>query len=292
MDKMYKEFDGNLVKIMSCSNCNTKCKHCYISYKGSFSSDDLLEIVKILKNKYEIKINGTEPLITPEYLKSFKEANEDKVLTNGLVFKDNYDYLDDVRNAGIKRVCISYHFELHDLISMVDKEYLRNLFPIVRKHGLNLEIMTTISSINCNKVLEYCKKAIELGANYIHFTNYMLQGNAKNMDDKLVLSEEQRKEFFRQIMLARELYSKDELYITRCGTFDKNPFKEDGENFRCMAYNEMVVLTPELKVYPCNFQASPGNEIGYYKNGKIFIKDGLKFNSKECSSFCKYCKRN
>lgn len=286
---MYKEFDGKLVKIMSCSNCNTKCKHCYISYKGSFSEEDLFEIVKALKNKYEIKINGTEPLLTQGYLKSFKEANEDKVLTNGLVFKDNYDYLEDIKNAGIKRVCISYHFELHDLISNVDKEYLRNLFPIVRKYGLNLEVMTTISSMNYDKVLEYCKEAIKMGANYIHFTNYMLQGNAKNMEDGLVLSEEQRKEFFKQIMRARSLYSKDELYITRCGTFDKNPFVEH-ENFKCMAYNDMAVLTPELKVYPCNFQASPGNEIGFYKEGKIYVRDDLKFDSNRCSSFCKYCK--
>lgn len=288
---MYKEFDGNLVKIMSCSNCNTKCEHCYISYKGSFSADDLFSIVKILKKKYRIKINGTETLLTPEYLKSFKEVGEEMILTNGLVFKDNEAYLDDVRNAGIKRVCISYHFDLHEIVSKVDKEYLRTLFPIVRKYGLNVEVMTTISSVNYNKVLEYCEKAIEMGANYIHFTNFMIQGNAKNIQRDLILSEEQRKEFFKQIMEARDRYSKDVLTITRCGTFDKNPFQENEGNFRCLAYNEMVVLTPELKVYPCNFQASPGNEIGFYKDGKIYVRDDLKFDPKECSSFCKYCKK-
>ena len=52
----------------------------------------------------------------------------------------------------------------------------------------------------------------------------------------------------------------------------------------------MVILTPELKVYPCNFQASPGNEIGYYKDGKIYVKEGLDFNPKTCSSYQKYCK--
>lgn len=288
---MYKEFEGNLVKIMSCSNCNTKCEHCYISYKGSFKPDELFSIVKILKKKYRIKINGTEPLLTPEYLKSFKEAGEEMVLTNGLVFKDNEEYLDDIKDAGIKRICISYHFELHDIISKVDKNYLITLFPKVRKHGLNVEVMTTISSINYNKILEYCDNAIKMGANYIHFTNFMAQGNAKKINRDLILSEKQREEFFRQLILARKKYSKDELIITRCGTFDKNPFEDDGGNFRCLAYNEMVVLTPELKVYPCNFQASPGNEIGFYKDGKIFVEDGLNFDSKECSSFCKYCKK-
>ena len=166
---MDKEFDGKIVKIMSCSNCNTKCNHCYISYKGSFTPEDLLETVKNLKKKY--KFNGTEPLLTPGYLESFKEAGEELVLTNGLVFKNNESYLQNVKNAEIKQVCISYHFELHDIVSKVDKKYLEHLFPIVRSYGLDAEIMTTISSVNYNKVLEYCEKAVKMGANNIHFTN-------------------------------------------------------------------------------------------------------------------------
>ncbi len=150
--------------------------------------------------------------------------------------------------------------------------------------------MTTISSINYNKVIEYCDKAYAMGATNIHFTNYMVQGRAKSGDKSLMLTEDQRREFFRQLMLAREKYDINDLTITRCGTFDKNPFQENGGNFRCLAYNEMVVLTPELKVYPCNFQASPGNEIGFYKDGKIYIDDSLTFNPNECSSYCKYCK--
>lgn len=275
---------------MSCSNCNTKCEHCYISYKGSFEPQKLLEIVKNLKKKYRIKINGTEPLLTPAYLESYKEAGEELILTNGLVFKDNEEYLDDIKNAGIKRICMSYHFDLHEVISKVDKEYVKSLYPKIRAHKLDAEVMTTISSINCDKILEYCDKAYEMGANYIHFTNFMSQGNAKNIDKNLVMSEEQRKNFFKQIMIARDKYPKDKLYVSRCGTFDKNPFEEDGGKFRCLAYNEMVVLTPELKLYPCNFQASPGNEIGFYKDGKLFVKDDLDFNPNECSSYCKYCK--
>jgi MoaA/NifB/PqqE/SkfB family radical SAM enzyme len=287
---MFKEFEGRIVKIMSCSNCNTKCKHCYISYKGSFTPEDLYEVVRNLKKKYKLKINGTEPLLTTGYLKSFKEAGEEMVLTNGLVFKDNEKYLEEIKAAGIKQICISYHFELHDLISSVDKKYIERLIPIVRSYGFKVEVMTTISSINYNKVIEYCDKAYAMGATNIHFTNYMVQGRAKSGDKSLMLTEDQRREFFRQLMLAREKYDINDLTITRCGTFDKNPFQENGGNFRCLAYNEMVVLTPELKVYPCNFQASPGNEIGFYKDGKIYIDDSLTFNPNECSSYCKYCK--
>ncbi len=287
---MFKEFEGKIVKIMSCSNCNTKCSHCYISYQGNFKPDELLKTVKQLKKKYKVKINGTEPLLTPAYLDSYKEAEEEIILTNGLVFQNNEQLLQKIKEANLKRVCISYHFDLHDLISKVDKEYVKTLFPLVRSYGLNVEVMTTISSVNYQKVVEYCDQAVQMGANYIHFTNYMFQGSAKNGEKSLVLTQEQRTEFFKGLKKAREKYPKEVLTITRCGSFDKNPLEDNGGKFRCLAYNEMVVLTPELKVYPCNFMASPGNEVGFYKDGKIYVDDSFVFNPKECASFCRYCR--
>lgn len=41
-----KEYTGKTVKIMTCSKCNTKCKHCYINYSGDFDPDELYNIVK------------------------------------------------------------------------------------------------------------------------------------------------------------------------------------------------------------------------------------------------------
>ena len=34
-----KEFLDENVTIMSCSDCNTRCNHCYVSYKGKISGD-------------------------------------------------------------------------------------------------------------------------------------------------------------------------------------------------------------------------------------------------------------
>ena len=78
----YEIYKGKSVKIMTCSKCNMKCKQCYIPYKGNFESEELFEIVKILKNNYEIFLNGTEPLLN-NYLDSFRVADEKIVLTNG-----------------------------------------------------------------------------------------------------------------------------------------------------------------------------------------------------------------
>lgn len=133
-----KEYTGSTVKIMSCSKCNFKCSHCYIGYDSDFDSDELYNLVDQLRKKYKVKINGTEPLLNKNYLKSFDLAGEDIILTNGLVFKNNLSYIDEIAKTSIKRICISYHFGIHDLISKVSRSFIETLIPEVRKRGLDL----------------------------------------------------------------------------------------------------------------------------------------------------------
>lgn len=277
-----KEYTGKTVKIMTCSKCNTKCKHCYINYSGNFDPDELYDVVKNLKKKYEVKLNGTEPLLNEEYLKSFKIADEDIILTNGLVFKNNLGLVDKIKEAGIKRICISYHFSLHEYISSIKKEYLEEIIPQIRNKGIDVELMCTISKLNYNNIDEFCKKAIELGANYIYFIEYM----DTNKIDGLQINEEERKEFFKEINEARDKYDKETLMVTRCGNFNRDSYRYD-KNFNCPAYNNLVVMTPDYKIYPCNLLINKNEEIGYYKDGKIYVVDNYDCNSNECL----YCKK-
>lgn len=277
-----KEYTGKTVKIMTCSKCNTKCKHCYINYSGDFDPDELYNIVKNLKKKYEVKLNGTEPLLNEEYLKSFKIADEDIILTNGLVFKNNLELVDKIKEAGIKRICISYHFSLHEYISSIKKDYLEEIIPQIRNKGIDVELMCTISKLNYNNIDEFCKKAIELGANYIYFIEYM----DTNKIDGLQINEDERKEFFKEINEARDKYDKETLMVTRSGNFNRDSYRYD-KNFNCPAYNNLVVMTPDYKIYPCNLLINKNEEIGYYKDGKIYVVDNYNSNSNECL----YCKK-
>lgn len=277
-----KEYTGKTVKIMTCSKCNTKCKHCYINYSGDFDPDELYNIVKNLKKKYEVKLNGTEPLLNEDYLKSFKIADEDIILTNGLVFKNNLELVDKIKEAGIKRICISYHFSLHEYISSIKKDYLEEIIPQIRNKGIDVELMCTISKLNYNNIDEFCKKAIELGANYIYFIEYM----DTNKIDGLQINEDERKEFFKEINEARDKYDKETLMVTRSGNFNRDSYRYD-KNFNCPAYNNLVVMTPDYKIYPCNLLINKNEEIGYYKDGKIYVVDNYNSNSNECL----YCKK-
>ena len=96
---MKKEFEGDSVIIMSCRKCNASCKHCYISYEGDLDGDKLYDMVSKLKNKYKVYINGTEPLLNKDFLRSYELAQYDEPITNGLLFYNNYDYIDELRNV-------------------------------------------------------------------------------------------------------------------------------------------------------------------------------------------------
>lgn len=289
MSNKYHIFDGDVVKIASCSDCNTKCKHCYISYQGNFEGKKLVEVVSALSPKFEVRINGTEPLLHKEYLEALKITKQGLVLTNGKVFENDYEYISKLLNYNINTIGISYHFDIHDSISMISKSYLDKLFQEIIKRGLNVQIMTTLTSSNYQKVSEYCKYCYDNGIKKIRFTNYIRQGNANNLDDKLIINDNQRNELFLMLDYLRSIYSEEELEIQRCGSFGKN--KNSKKIFECNAGSGSVVLTPDLKVYPCLFFTKPGYEIGYYKDGNIYIDNSFVHDSSECNAILKLNKK-
>mgnify|MGYP003300619714 CR=1 FL=1 len=63
--------------------------------------------------------------------------------------------------------------------------------------------------------------------------------------------------------------SKNVLEIQRCGSFGNDTYGKS--NFLCDAGKNFVCITPDKNVYPCIFFCQPGNEIGYYEDGNIYI---------------------
>ena len=59
-----------------------------------------------------------------DFLKSYSLSNYSSPITNGLVFYNNFDYIDKVKSHGIKELRISYYFDMHDIISPDPKNFL------------------------------------------------------------------------------------------------------------------------------------------------------------------------
>lgn len=276
-----KKYDGKELIIMASSACNADCTHCYISYKGNRTPEELLSIVKSLKEKYNLNINGAENLINPEYLRAYNEINQSFILTNGKVFLTNKKICNKLKENNITSVSLSYHFGIQDDLSPVKIKDLDKIIDIIKENNLQFRLMTTITSKNYKLVPYMCEQARKLGARGIKFTNFIQQGNGKNLNDTNILKEEEIKEFFKLLIGERKKYNKDELIIERCGTFGKN-YLSTHDNFYCDCITDSVVLTPDDNVYPCVFLAQPGNEIGKYENGCIFIDEGYENDHSKC----------
>ncbi|MDO5569371.1 MAG: radical SAM protein [bacterium] len=264
-----REYCGKKVTFMSCSVCNTKCKHCYVSYKGNIDSKDLYDMCLKLKSKYQLNINGTEILLQ-NYYDSLKLINQYRILTNGIAITNNPKILTKLQDAGVNMIAMSYHFGIHDKVSDVKQCLIENNIKLIQKKGMNVELMCTITQKNYNLVLDICEKALKLNVHKLRFINYLKTGNALTITDNNVLTDEQKKEFFRQLTIARNIYAKEDLLIKRCGTFGKD-FSNSKCNFICPAGQDEIVIAPNLKVYPCIFLVKEGYEIGEYINGHIYL---------------------
>lgn len=270
------EYNGKQITVMACSKCNINCEHCYISYKGNRTPEELKRLVQNLSKKYKVEINGAEILTDPRYLESYPIVGQDFIMTNGLALYKNPELIELIKRYGIKKVFMSYHFGIQDDISSVKVKELETNIKNIHAKSLKIRLYTTITSNNYKLVHEIVECAKKYGVYSVRFTNYINQGNALNMESSNILNDEQLNAFFEQLKTERNNNDIERMKITRCGTFGSNGSKK----FNCYAGINNVVLTPDNNIYPCIFLAKPGYEIGYYDGEKINLfyrptNDGL-----------------
>lgn len=273
------EYKGKQVTIMACSDCNANCEHCYISYKGNLSGDELLDMCKNFKNKYKIIINGTEVLLHKEYFEALKLSDQKRLLTNGLIICYDETILDRIIKTGIKNIAMSYHFGSE--VSNVPQNIVEMAIKKIKEKKLNPELMCTITTENYDKLDEICKKVINLDVKTIRFFNCIDTGKCESNCLNLCLNDSQIKTFFKELKKVRKKYDKNILKIKRNGLFG-NDISNINCNFKCIAGIDEVVITPDKNVYPCIFMTKPGYEIGKYVDEKIMLYNNINNDGTKC----------
>lgn len=272
----YERFSGRQVIIMTTLRNNGECENYYIPFSDHFDSDELYETVRNFQNQgYSVRLDGTEPLLDPWHLKSFKLAGQKTAATNGLVLTENSHYIFTIREAGIENINVSYHFDLQKDLSGVPPRLVEAALRIITLGWLKASLTTIITRPYLEKIPEYCEWCIKRGVTEIHFVNYLPQGKA---NDNWVLTPDDRKRYYDIISEQRRKYSAGSLRISSSCSFGAC----ESSNITCRAAYESVVLTPEYKVYPCPFMMKPGKECGFYKDGFVFIKKNLAFPRHDC----------
>ena len=274
------EYNGKKVTIMATSKCNAKCKHCYVSYSGCFNPEQLKEIVHKLSEKYFVSINGAELLTDMGYLEVLNELNQVGFMSNGLVVSKP-EVIKKLKECNIECVAMSMHYGIHSEISTIPQKLIEENVRILSENGIWSKIFVTLTKKNYMLVPEICEYVKSIGARGVWFTNYIKQGEAINLDDDNILSEEEKREFFKLLSEARAKYPKEELSIERCGSFGEDLYSGK-KNFRCTAIHDFVVMTPDNNIYPCFFLAQPGTDIGHYIDGKVFLYDNYRENWDGC----------
>lgn len=276
------DYKGQYVILMACSSCNIKkCKHCYISYKGDRTADDLKAISENLTKKHRVYINGAEVLINKEYFNSYETVKQNWFLTNGLEIYRNPNIIQYLKSKGIEIVEMSYHFGIQDKISIMNNMMLEEIIKILKNNEMEIKILVTITSENYKMLNEMCNKAISLGVDRIVFTNFVNQGNAINMSNHNILTEEQKNIFFEQLRQVRHAIPKEVLKIERSGNFGRDKLN-DNCHFKCIAGSQSIVITPDNNIYPCIFLSKPGYEIGKLINGEIVLYYNIQNDGNLC----------
>lgn len=262
------EYNGTYVMIMLCSSCNIKCKHCYIKYNGDFKPEDAMLLIEHLQRKYIVQLNGSEPILNPGYFPLFKMCNQHKIMTNGLELIRHPDLIDELLKNGINEIGLSYHFGIHDELSVVRTDDLNQLIKFLKENGFIVKLMTSLNAHNYGNIRQMCETAVSLGADYIKFTNMINQGNAQQLNSGDLLNKAQIAQVLDDIDSMRAIYDKNTFTIKRCGSF--GPHGEGG-NFECIAGKNIVIITPNLDVYRCIFDIDVGNEIGIVKDYQVML---------------------
>lgn len=288
---MEREYKGKFVIVMLCSQCNNKCDHCYINYTGRFTEDELNTLIPKLNEKYKVILNGTEPILFPEYYKFFKMTGTNSILTNGIRLLNDDNTMNLLKENDIMSISLSYHFGMQNNISQMKTMDLEKLIRKLKSNKFKVRLLCTLFTDNYKNIEDYCYNAIQLGVDGIKFTNFIYQGNGiRNFETAKLLNNQQIDEVLLKIDLLRKKITKDKLYIERCGTFGPNLCKN---NFECLAGNNIAVITPDRKVYDCVFDIGENNSVGILDDEyNIMINDNSNCNTGKCKVLCKYNKIN
>lgn len=267
------------VTLMLTSKCNSSCKHCYISYKGSISVEEARKFINVFQNEYYIDVNGAELLTNLDYLDLYPIVHRDSLMTNGKALLEDSSLLNLIKMKGIKQVSLSYHYGIHDAISMVKSKNLDNLIRTLKKYDFTVMTMITIDNQNYLKIAEMCDYMHNLGVDKILFNNYMVQGCAQK---KFKLSREQIQIVLEEIEIQRDRFLISELEIRRSGNFGNR--KHGRCNLCCLAGTESYVISPDGGVYPCIYLINEKFKIGQVINDKIAISNNFNHAKNECKA--------
>ncbi len=236
--------------------CNMECTHCYLPYEGVRTPENVVELVKNLKDRYRVVIAGSETLVDLGYLEAYEKAGQKYILTNGVLLAQKPEIFDELERHGIEEIWLSLHFGIQKDLHSVPEKIINDVVSQAKEKGFKVWITVVISPENYNQVNEMCAKVKKMGADTIGFLKYIKLGCA-NAEEREVLKGKERQEFFDLVQQARDQYAKDDLNIVLHGNFGPRKGSKGEQlaqqNEFCHAAEKIFAIDPDGNVYGCPF---------------------------------------
>ncbi len=188
--------------------CNLLCKHCYIdpTYSTTIGRTENEIDVAILLDFIDeaiplglssIKISGGEPFLRWQDVLCICCHAKDRginvaIETNGMLIND--ELADALAQAGVNFISVSLDgatAEAHESIRRVRGSYEKAVCAIetLASHGIDTQIITTITKENIRDYLDILKLGMERGANSIKFNLVAEIGRGESWEDSISLRE-------------------------------------------------------------------------------------------------------
>lgn len=220
------------------AKCQQHCKHCYMYDEPTYESecnnemsfekclevlDDFKMFCKKMNVKGRITFTGGDPLLKKEIFKLIKEA-KDRGFEVGILgnpFLINSDMPRRLKEVGISHYQLSLDGleETHDFLRKPGS-YERTIESIrlLKKEGIIVHVMNTLSKTNVNDLLPLMKTVGELGVDVFAFGRITCNGTGKQFKEMNISPMDYREILFKVDDYVKQLKREgiNTIYAQKC----------------------------------------------------------------------------
>ena len=243
------------VFIETTSQCNLRCRHCYLSAADSkeneLTTEEIISIVHQLEPPAPVALSGGEPLMRKDMIHLLQQFAQEgyrcSLLTNAtLVTPSVAAEIKKAKRTTVQVSLESFDKDIHESIRGKDTfeqtmEGLRNLINA----GCRLRLSFTPTKFNIDTFEDYVTQARALGIRAVHVCTYTPQGRGNQNQDSLRLEEKQLFDF--QILL-KKLTKKIQILGDLPSMLD---IKRVGYRWDSCPLAGSIHITSDGTIYPC-----------------------------------------
>lgn len=240
------------------SECNHRCKFCYISAKekGDFMS---LKTIDVIIEKFAnlvpfVQISGGEALLHKDFnqiILKLSKYFQISLITNG----SNLHRVDHsvLKKINVIQVSLYGYDEYSYELTTGSKDFSALLTNISSLSKINPNIMISIliNKLNLNHLESYIHTLKTLSIKHISFGVALPLGEALEQSSQEVLDQNELHDAFLQVSALKKKYSSDFIF-SEFSDASKYQKSDKDSGLLCMAGKTTIIIGPNSNVRPCN----------------------------------------